>query len=288
MNGFFKSLAIAAIVAIGSNSAKAVSPILTNSGFSTNTLAANDDGSTGAIPLGFTVNYFGLNSGAETQVYVNNNGNITFDHALSAYTPTGLTADTGTAIIAPFWGDVDTRGAGSGLVTYGTDTVNGHAAFGVDWPAVGYYGEHTDKLNTFQLVLIDRSDVGAGDFDIEFNYAQIQWETGDASSGHDGLGGDSADVGYTNGTGVTGSYYELPGSAVNGAFLDGGPDALISNSNDGTTGQYLFEVRGGAVIVPPPTGGSTVPVPPAVWSGLAMLALLGSVKGYGAARRRLA
>ncbi len=287
MNGFFKSLAIAAIVAIGSSSAKAISPILTNSGFNANTLAANDDGSTGAIPLGFTVNYFGLNSDAETQVYVNNNGNITFDHALSAYTPSGLTTDTSNAIIAPYWGDVDTRGTGSGLVQYGTDTVGGHAAFGVNWPSVGYYDGETDKLNTFQLVLIDRSDVGTGDFDIEFNYAQIQWETGDLSGGSDGLGGSSAHVGYTNGTGVTGSYYELPGSGVNGAFLDGGPDALISNSNDGTPGQYLFEVRGGQVIQPPPTG-STVPVPPAVWSGLAMLALLGSVKGYGAARRRLA
>ena len=74
------------------------------------------------------------------------------------------------------------------MVTYGVDTVNGHPAFGVDYENVGYYGTHTDKLNSFQLILIDRSDTGiAGAFDIEFDYDKVQWEAGDASNGIDGL-----------------------------------------------------------------------------------------------------
>ena len=120
-------------------------------GFNSNTLPANDDGSTGLINLGFSFNYFGT---TYTQTYVNNNGNITFTGPLSTYTPFGLTTNTGTPIIAPFFGDVDTRGAGSGLVTYGTGTFTGNGAtnastFGINWPSVGYFADHTDLLNSF-------------------------------------------------------------------------------------------------------------------------------------------
>jgi len=110
---------------------------------------------------------------------------------------------------------------------------------------VGYFPSSIDKLNSIQLVMVDRSDIAPGDFDFEFNYDQIQWETGGASSGVNGLGGFSARVGYSNGAGVSG---ELPGSAVNGAYLDGGPNALVSGSlNSSVAGRYLFQVRGGAV-----------------------------------------
>jgi hypothetical protein len=68
-------------------------------------------------------------------------------------------------------------------VTYGSGTADGRQAFGVNWIDVGYFSSRTDKLNQFQLVLIDRSDTGAGNFDIEFNYGNILWETGEASGG---------------------------------------------------------------------------------------------------------
>jgi len=59
--------------------------------------------------------------------------------------------------------------------------------FGVTWPGVGCYNQNATHRNFFQVVLVDRSDVAAGDFDIEFNYDQIQWETGDFSGGSNGL-----------------------------------------------------------------------------------------------------
>jgi hypothetical protein len=214
-------------------------------GFLANTLPANDDGSTGAVNLGFRINFFGVNSNT---VFVNNNGNVTISTALSTFTPFGLTGNIGTPIIAPFFADVDTRGAGSGVVTFGQDTLCGRRCFGVNWFNVGYFSSHTDKLNTFQLILIDRSDTGAGNFDIEFNYDSIQWETGDASGGTNGLGGESARVGYSNGTGAPGTFFELPGSGVNGALLNGGPNALISNRILASTpGRYHFLVRQGNV-----------------------------------------
>jgi hypothetical protein len=221
-------------------------------GFSENVLAPNDDGSTGEITLPFTINYFGTSFGS---LYVNNNGNVTFGGPLGEFTPTGLnTNNGGIPIIAPYWADVDTRGIGSAVVTYGVDTVNGHLAFGVNYENVGYYIFGTDKLNSFQVILIDRSDTGiAGAFDIEFNYDKIQWEAGEASAGSDGLctaASECAAVGYSNGSGTAGTNFQLNGSFTIGALLDDGPAAtsLIHNSlNNTMLGRYIFQVRNGLV-----------------------------------------
>ncbi len=178
------------------------------SGFDASTVPACDDCSTDAQPLGFSANFFGT---TYTNTFVSNNGYVTFNSGQGSYTPTGLTASyLGQPIIAAFYADVDTRGAGT--TKYGTGTYAGNTAFGVTWTGVGYYGAHTDKLNTFQLILVNRSDVGAGDFDIFFNYDQIQWETGDASGGSGGLGGVSAAAGYANGSGDPGTFAQIDGS----------------------------------------------------------------------------
>src|SRR5207253_9283256 len=103
-----------------------------------------------------------------------------------------------------------------------------------------------------QLILTDQSAVTghAGDFDLTYDYASIQWDTGDASGGIDGLGGSSARVGYSNGVSQS---LELAGSGVNGAFVDGGSYALVSNSLNSThQGRYIFPVRNGVT----PTGGT--------------------------------
>ncbi len=222
-------------------------PIRGNAGFQASSIVACDDCSaTSVAQLGFSINFFGT---SYSQVYVNNNGNVTFDNSNSTYSPSPISAIRN-VIIAPFWADVDTRGTGSGLVRYGQDLVNGRKAFGVNWVDVGYYSSRTDKLNSAQLVLIDRGDQGVGFFDIEFNYASIQWETGNASGGTNGLGGTSARAGFSNGTGTAGTYFELPGSGVNGALLDGGSNSLSFNSSNssGVGGRYVYNVRAGLVV----------------------------------------
>ncbi len=215
--------------------------IRTNAGFNTNTLPANDDGYTGLVPIGFGINFAGQ---TWQNLYVNNNGNVTFNYGLSTYTPFSLASST-IPMIAPFFADVDTRGTGSNVVTYGNDTVDGHNAFGVNWINVGYYNQHVDKLNSFQMVLIDRSDIGPGDFDTEFNYNTILWETGDASGGQDGFGGTPVRAGYTDGTTTANGWLELAGSGISGAMLDGGPDSLVAGSLDsgGVAGRYVFHFR---------------------------------------------
>ena len=103
---------------------------------------------------------------------------------------------------------MDTTGVDSDVVTYAyrAGSVNGHNAFAVNWIDVGYANGNSDLLNSFQLVLIERSDRNEGDFDIEFNYGRVEWETGDNDGGVGGLGGNSARVGFSAGTGVPGSY----------------------------------------------------------------------------------
>ena len=209
-------------------------------GFDQQFLDRNDDGSTGIVPMGFFINYFGSSNAT---LYVNNNGNVTFDNAQSTYTPAALNS-LKSGIIAPYWADVDTRNTTSDVVKYGTNMVDGHAAFGVDWVNVGYYSWHADKLLSCQLVIIDRSDIAPGDFDMEFNYFKVQWETGDASNGVNGLGGSSARACYAS---VSGSTFELAGSGVPGSFLDTNVvTGLIYHSlNNLVPGRYIFFFRDG-------------------------------------------
>jgi hypothetical protein len=217
--------------------------------------------------LPFAVNFFGSSNDS---TYVNENGNITFNGPFSidywgdlSYSPYLSLSDTAAFtelnIIAPFWADVDTRPVGSGLVTYGTNTVNGHIAFGVSWINVGYYvdinADPADRTNSFQVILIRRPDRGSGDYDIEFNYSQIQWEAGDdpATGGVDGLDGYSARVGFASTNNMSNSSFEINGSGTNGALLDinSSTGLIYTNFNSSVPGRYDFQFHAGAPIALP-------------------------------------
>ncbi len=203
-------------------------------GFDQQILDRNDDSSTGVVPIGFPINfYFNTN----TTLYVNNNGNVTFTSPQSAYSPQTL-ASLKIQVIAPFWADVDTRNVNSDVVKYGTNTVNGYQAFGVDWVNVGYYSQHADKLLSCQMVIINRSDIAPGDFDLEFNYDKVQWQWGDVTVGN------PPRAGFANNS--QGSC-ELPGSGIDGAFMDtNAVTGLIYNStNSPVPGRYVFQFRDG-------------------------------------------
>ena len=69
----------------------------------------NDDGYTSRIDLPFTFMLYGT---PYNYCWVNNNGNVTFNRGLSSYTPWGFPI-SGYPMLAPFFADVDTRGAGA-------------------------------------------------------------------------------------------------------------------------------------------------------------------------------
>ena len=216
-----------------------VAAIVPGAGCQQHALARNDDGSSSRVTLPFTVRLYNR---TYSSLFVNNNGNVTFQSSLPTYTPNPINA-ADKPIIAPFWADVDTRPATSGVTQYGTTRFQGRQAFCVNWINVGYYSNHTATTNSFQLLLVKRHGSGAGNFDAIFNYGQIAWETGDASGGTGGLGGSSARAGISNGFGRT---YEISGSGVPGAFLDANPSGLVHRSR-GTTvpGRFVFRVRSG-------------------------------------------
>lgn len=202
-------------------------------GFDQNALPPEDDDPSSSTGLPFAINFLGT---AASNLWVNNNGNVTFDFPQPAYTPSAL-SNIKARIIAPFWADVDTRSPQSDVVRYGTNVVDGHAAFGVDWVNVGYYSGHADRLLSCQLVIIDRSDILPGDFDMEFNYMKVQWEWGDVSVGN------PPRAGFSDGI----NDIELPGSGVEGAFLDtNAVTGLIYNSlKSSVPGRYIFNFRDG-------------------------------------------
>lgn len=102
---------------------------------------------------------------------------------------------------------------GSNLVWYDIDEQNDKIT--ITWDDVGYFNYKTNKTNAFQLQLIDTQN---GTFDIKFIYEDINWTTGDASRGTNGLGGVVARAGYSAGDGS--NYYELPFSGNQAAMLN--------------------------------------------------------------------
>jgi len=215
-------------------------------GYGDHTLHVNDDGSSSSINVSSLfpngLNYFGA---TQNTIYVNNNGNITFSGGVGTYTPQSFPTSA-RPMIAPYWGDVDTQGtlpanppcAGCNRVYWDLDTING--AFSATWYNVGYFSSATNLLNSFQVILTDRSPTfGPGDFDIQFRYNRCEWTTGGASGGSGGLGGTEAQMGFDAGNLV--DYWSHPDSQTP-AILD-----LCTTSNIGQPGVWEFEVRSGAL-----------------------------------------
>jgi len=200
-------------------------------GFGELSQGPNDDQSSSRLNLPFNIDFFG---GDFSTFFVNNNGNLTFVNPLGQFTPSPFPI-TNQPMIAPYWGDVDTRGTGAVYVA----SPNQSTAV-VTWDRVGYFSFGTNLLNTFQVVLRDRPDTGLdGNFDIEFRYGQLQWTTGSASGGSGGLGGIPAQAGFDAGDGI--NFFTLPGSRTSEVLNL----ANTSNVSLDTPGLWSFAIRNG-------------------------------------------
>ncbi|CAN5859491.1 hypothetical protein BH11BAC7_BH11BAC7_28790 [soil metagenome] len=180
----------------------------------------NDDGSSGQIALPFNFCFYGSTN---NNCFINNNGNISFGAQYGTFTANAF-PDPSFIMIAPFWGDVDTRNFSSGLVYYKVTSTY----MIVRWQNVGYYNTYADKLNDFQLIITNGSDpILPNGNNVSFCYGDMQWTTGDASGGQNGFGGTPATVGVNRGNGI--DYIQIgrfdqPGTSYDGPF--GNPDEV--------------------------------------------------------------
>jgi hypothetical protein len=190
----------------------------------------NDDWSF-CLHLPFNFCFYGQ---AVDSVFVNNNGNVSIGAPWDTYTAESFPT-TLFSMIAPLWSDVDTRGLSSGLVYY--KLTGSHLI--VQWDAVDYFESdssntaHISLYNTYQLIMTNGTDpmLPAGQ-NVSFCYKEMNWTTGDASSGVDGFGGDPATCGVNQGDGVHYfqiGYYDSPSNAWDGPYSNN--DGIYSLSN---------------------------------------------------------
>ena len=184
---------------------------------------------------------------------------------------------------APFFADVDSTLPAlrrEHRIRILSPATNGIA---ITWSGVGPLRDPSTpgQRQDFQIVIVDISGAtgNAGDFRLEFNYAGgsegMIWETGDDDGGSNGLGGNSARVGFWDGFGLG---YEIDGSGINGALLGadclGNPTALDCND-------YFYEFRGGT---PFTLDGTPLVDTPEPEIALLLMAGLGAIRW---SRRRL-
>ena len=172
----------------------------------------NDDNYSNSIQLPFDFSFYGTNYDS---LYINNNGNISFLQPYFTFTAYAF-PDPTFNMIAPFWGDVDTRSTNGGNVWY---KMNPHSIV-IVWDHVGYYSMMEDKLNTFQLIISDGLDtlIPNGN-NVSFCYGDMQWTSGSASGGFNGFGGSPATVGVNIGNGI--NYFQVGQFDASGVAFDG-------------------------------------------------------------------
>lgn len=228
----------------------------------TQSMNPNDDGSSDNIQLGFDFCFYQQN---KNNLWINNNGNLTFDGPLSSFTSTGFPL-SGRGMIAPFWADVDTRNrtdADTNLVWHRTFGSAGNQVFVVTWDSVGWYLGQNGQRNTFQVAIAENPNAWGPNLNIAFSYGRMEWTTGQASGGGP-FGGVAATVGANQGDGTRFSQlgrFDQPGLAYDGPFGNNDGLGILENRT------YFFNGCDG-----------DVPAPGAI-------ALLG-LGGLAAARRR--
>ncbi|KAL1264779.1 hypothetical protein QQF64_005134, partial [Cirrhinus molitorella] len=192
-----------------------------------------DDGSSSVIQLSSPLLFFGR---AYQQIYVNNNGHLTFKQASPAYTPYTFPARGSQDIIAGLWTDLDNRQRGvvsyqqytsGNVLTRATQDINTYFpnlnfnafwVFVATWDKVAYYSLTTTETS-FQVVLI--SD-GIFSF-ILMNYGDIAVTSHSVEAGYDTI----------NST----HYFVIPGSNSGSSISN-----LKSSSNVSVSGRWAFRV----------------------------------------------
>uniref|UniRef100_A0AC34R573 NIDO domain-containing protein n=1 Tax=Panagrolaimus sp. JU765 TaxID=591449 RepID=A0AC34R573_9BILA len=215
-------------------------------------LAAGDDTSSHRQYVNGDFPFFGVNT---TSLYLNVNGAISFLNPIPTYTPSCAPVSRNYGMIQPFWADVMTSydNSNSTAIYYRQTTdpkvltqfqqeiykafphLTGTPktwAFIATWYNVTSYPDAVDqtKRNTFQCAL---GTNGVESFAI-FYYNEIQWTTGDASQGTNGLSGIPAQVGFDSGDGQNRNMLDV--SCTDYVIT------LANMTNVGSPGVLIFQI----------------------------------------------
>lgn len=159
-------------------------------------LTIGDDNSSAAISLlatAWPAGFCYVNRQV-TNMFVNNNGNITFNAAVPTFTPVPFPI-TNNPMVAPWWADVDTRNGPAAPAL--DDRVYWDLRRGrmtITWYRVGYFNSNPSRRNNFQIVVTSQGNDAMGrpdgrNYDIEFRYgnemgSDLSWYVGQASNGN--------------------------------------------------------------------------------------------------------
>ncbi|KAK2876100.1 hypothetical protein Q8A67_020196 [Cirrhinus molitorella] len=198
---------------------------------------AIEDGSSSVIQLLSPFLFFGR---TYQQIYVNNNGYLTFNQPSNEYVPYSFPTQGSQDIIAGLWTDLDNRLRGvvsyqqytsGNVLTRATQDINKHFpnlnfyaswVFVATWNKVAYYAL-TSTETSFQVVLISGR-----------NYSFILMNYGDiAVTGH------PVEAGYDTANSM--DYFVINGS-INGSSISN----LRNSSNVNVPGRWAFRVDGGS------------------------------------------
>ncbi|XP_067345254.1 alpha-tectorin-like isoform X2 [Channa argus] len=201
---------------------------------------ATDDGSSPVIALQRPFVYFGK---TYNQIYVNNNGHLTFTSPLSTYTPERFPIHGSRDMIAPFWTDLDNRQNGriyynqytSGSVLqqatqdintyFPSINFNANWVFVATWHEVAYFPNSGTKT-TVQAVLISGGHYSF----LLLNYGIIATTTRNVQAGYDTIN--------------SVHYFSIPGSFTSSASGSNSNFRLSSNIN--VPGRWAFRTDSGS------------------------------------------
>ncbi|MDD3354664.1 nidogen-like domain-containing protein [Zoogloea sp.] len=194
----------------------------------------NDDGSFGAVALPFSLNFFGQ---TYNSLYINNNGNVSFNRSTSAYLSNPLNSQTAAPMIAPFWTDLDSRADPLGTIAAGTGGSGVYfrqitpSQVVVTWDRLGYYSSNYSGRAQFQLVLNDpASTIAATEGVIGFYYGNVTAGT-DTHSVSVGFGDGRSTVNAGELSLYSGSSSFVAAQVMNQSFrynLDGGIPSVLN------------------------------------------------------------
>uniref|UniRef100_A0A669CE63 Uncharacterized protein n=1 Tax=Oreochromis niloticus TaxID=8128 RepID=A0A669CE63_ORENI len=198
------------------------------------------DGSSPVIPLLHPFIYFGQ---SYNQIYVNNNGDLTFDAPFWLWIPYRFPAYVSRDIIAPFWTDMDTRVSGQvyynqytsgSVLQQATQDINQYFpelnfnanwVFVATWYEVAYYPT-TGTKTTFQAVLISGGQYSF----VLMNYGTIAFTNHPVQAGYDTIN--------------SSHHFSIPGSFSNNATGQFSNFRISSNVN--VPGRWAFRLDHGS------------------------------------------